>query len=337
MGKGVGTVAPGEEALAVAFEDVSLAADRIRGHARLTPVLAWPALDERAGAHVLVKAETLQVTGSFKYRGAYNRLAQLTPEQRRLGVVAYSSGNHAQAVAAAAKVLGVRATVVMPIDAPAIKVANTQAHGAEVVFYDRYAGDRVAIGRRLAEERGAILVPAFDDAQVIAGQGTVGLEFFRQAGEQGAHLDLLLCPCGGGGLIAGISVAFSALSPATRIYAVEPEAFDDTRRSLTSGTIFRNPKHARSICPRRTAGRPHVSDQSATAHGRTHGERRRGVQRGRLRGDRYEAGGRAGRRRRARRVAVAHDRLSGEDGRDRVVRRQYRARHAGSDLVSSIR
>src|SRR6266511_1127631 len=168
------------ETLAVAPEDVFAAAARIAGHVTTTPVLSWVALDDRAGARVLVKAEVLQRTGTFKYRGAYNRLSQLTPERRPAGVVAFSSGNHAQAVAAAAKMLGMPAAVVMPSDAPAIKLANTRASGAEVVLYDRYGEDRVAIGRALAAKRAARLVPAFDDPDIIAGQGTLGLEFARQ-------------------------------------------------------------------------------------------------------------------------------------------------------------
>jgi threonine dehydratase len=244
------------EALAVTPEDVFAAAERLAGHATITPALSWAALDERVGTRVLVKAEVLQRTGTFKYRGAYNRLSQLAPEQRPAGVVAFSSGNHAQGVAAAAKVLGMPATIVMPSDAPAIKLANTRAFGAEVVLYDRWTEDRVAIGRALAAERAATLVPAFDDPDIIAGQGTLGLELARQAEEKGAHLDLLLCPCGGGGLIAGVSLAFSALSPETRIYSVEPEAFDDTRRSLESRVAQRNTPGARSICDALLAEEP---------------------------------------------------------------------------------
>jgi threonine dehydratase len=244
------------ETVTLAPEDVFAAAARIAGRLTTTPVLSSAALDERVGARTLVKAEVLQRTGSFKYRGAYNRLSQLTPEQRTAGVVAFSSGNHAQAVAAAARLLNMPAAIVMPSDAPAIKLANTRASGAEVVLYDRYAEDRVAIGQALASARAATLVPAFDDPDIIAGQGTLGLEFARQAQEQGVHLDLLLCPCGGGGLIAGVSLAFSACSPETRIYSVEPEAFDDTRRSLESGAVQRNAPGGRSICDALLAEEP---------------------------------------------------------------------------------
>ena len=167
---------------------------------------------------------------------------------RRTGVVAFSSGNHAQGVAAAAKMLGIPATIVMPANAPAIKLANTRALGAEVVLYDRFAEDREAIARRIVAERGATLVPAYDDPHVVAGQGTVGLELMQQAAELGITPDQVLVPTSGGGLTAGTAIAVRALAPAAAVYGVEPEAFDDTRRSLAAGTLLKNPPDARSIC-----------------------------------------------------------------------------------------
>jgi threonine dehydratase len=200
------------------------------------------------GGRVLVKVESLQRTGSFKIRGAYNRLVQLGPAERGAGVVAFSSGNHAQGVAAAARMLGIPATIVMPADAPRVKLENTRALGAEVVLYDRARESREEIAARLARERGATLVPAFDDPHVIAGQGTVGLELMQQAAELGLEPDQVLVPCSGGGLVSGTAIAVRALAPDAAVYGVEPEAFDDTRRSLAAGTLLRNPPEARSIC-----------------------------------------------------------------------------------------
>ena len=197
-----------------------------------TPVLRSHTLDERLAATVLVKPECLQRTGTFKFRGAFNRLVQLDEARRRAGVVAFSSGNHAQGVAAAAHLLGIPATIVMPEDAPAIKIDNTRRWGAELVLYDRRTGSREEIGARLAAERGATLVPSFDDVHIIAGQGTVGLELVQQAETLGVELDQVLICCGGGGLTAGSALAIHELSPATKIYTVEPAGFDDTRRSL---------------------------------------------------------------------------------------------------------
>lgn len=230
------------------IEDIREAAGRIAKEAVLTPLLSSPALDAEVGATVLLKAETLQRSGSFKFRGAYNRLSMLTPEERRAGVVAWSSGNHAQGVAAAARIVGAQATIVMPSDAPAIKVENTRNYGAEVVFYDRYTHSREQISFALAQDRGAVVVPSFDDPFIIAGQGTVGLEIAEQAAAAGHSLDAFLCCCGGGGLIAGSATALNALSPQTRMYSVEPQAFNDTARSLAAGTRLSNPPDARSIC-----------------------------------------------------------------------------------------
>ena len=228
--------------------DVQAAASRLDGVARRTPLLAATPLDEALGGRILLKVESLQRTGSFKFRGAYNRLVQLDAGRRRAGVVAFSSGNHAQGVAAAAKMLDIPATIVMPSNAPAVKLENTRALGAEVVLYDRFTGDREAIAREIVGERGATLVPAYDDPHVVAGQGTVGLELMQQAAELGITPDQVLVPTSGGGLTAGTAIAVRALAPDAAIYGVEPEAFDDTRRSLAAGTLLKNPPEARSIC-----------------------------------------------------------------------------------------
>jgi threonine dehydratase len=228
--------------------DVRAAATRLAGRIVATPLLESPLLNARLGLRLLVKAETLQRTGSFKFRGAMNALLQLDEGQRRAGVVAFSSGNHAQGVAAAAQLLGIPAVIVMPADAPAIKVANTRGYGAEVVLYDRWRESREAIGARIAAERGASLVPPFDDARIIAGQGTAGLEIAAQAKALGASLDALVVPVSGGGLVTGCALALAAGSPATKVYTAEPEAADDWRRSLASGERLANDPAARSIC-----------------------------------------------------------------------------------------
>ncbi len=215
------------------YADVRAAADRLRGHAHRTPVLTSRRLDAELGVRVFFKAESFQRVGAFKFRGAFNALSRFTPEQRRAGVVAYSSGNHAQAVALAAQLLGVPATIVMPLDSPASKLAATRGYGAEVVTYDRYTEDREEIGRALAAERGLTLVPPYDHPDVIAGQGTAAQELLQEVGE----LDAVLAPLGGGGLLAGTALATRALSPRARIYGVEPEAGDDGRRSLREGRI----------------------------------------------------------------------------------------------------
>jgi threonine dehydratase len=230
------------------FDDVQAAARRLAGIARRTPLLAGTALDELTGGRVLLKLETLQHTGSFKIRGAYNRLVQLDAEARSRGVVAFSSGNHAQGVAAAARMLGIDATIVMPADAPRAKLDGTRSLGATVVLYDRDRESRELIAARLAAETGATLVPAFDDPHVIAGQGTVGLELMQQAREFDLTPDQVLIGCSGGGLISGAALAIRALSPTTEVLAVEPEGFDDTRRSLEAGHRLANAPGARSIC-----------------------------------------------------------------------------------------
>lgn len=232
----------------VSFQDVEAAARRIAGPATVTPLLEYPALNDKLGIRVMVKAEVLQRTGSFKFRGAYNRLSRLTPEQRRRGVVAFSSGNHAQGVAAAARLLDIPATIVMPGDAPRIKRANTEHLGARIVTYDREGESREAIAARISADTGATVVPSFDDPDIVAGQGTVGLELACQARDMDVRLDMLLVPVSGGGLISGCALAFEALSPETGIFVVEPDGFDDTDRSLKSGRREQNARTAGSVC-----------------------------------------------------------------------------------------
>jgi threonine dehydratase len=230
------------------FTNVEAAAKRLRGRAFRTPLLENAQLNALAKGRVLLKAESLQRTGSFKFRGAWNCISQLPASQTQGGVVAYSSGNHAQGVAAAAGLRGMPALIVMPRDTPLIKQKNTASLGAEIVLYDRATQDRQEIAQRLADERGAVIVPPFEHPDIIAGQGTVGLETIAQAQELDATIDVMLCGASGGGLIAGISLAFGALSPATKIYVVEPEGFDDHRRSLISGRRERNAQATGSIC-----------------------------------------------------------------------------------------
>jgi threonine dehydratase len=217
------------------FADVEDAARKLEGVAVQTPLLSNEALDAAAGGRVYVKAECLQRTGSFKIRGAYNRLVRLTDAERPKGVVAFSSGNHAQGVAAAAKRLGVPAVIVMPSDAPRMKVEATRALGAEIVLYDRFTQSREAIAAEIGEQRGAVVVPSFDDPHVIAGQGTAGLEAARQLRDASAAADVLICPASGGGLMAGIALAFEALSPDTRLFTAEPAGYDDHRQSFQAG------------------------------------------------------------------------------------------------------
>jgi len=228
--------------------DVQLAAQQIAGHAIQTPLLESPLLNERLGGRLLVKAECLQLGGAFKFRGAYNRISRLDEAERKAGVVAFSSGNHAQGVALAAQMLGVPATIVMPTDAPEIKLANTRAYGADVVLYDREKENRADIARALAADKGAILVPSYDDPFIIAGQGTVGLELAGQAKEIGALLDAVIAPCGGGGLISGCALALNHEISDTEIFIAEPEGFDDTARSLAAGTRLAIEPGARSFC-----------------------------------------------------------------------------------------
>lgn len=228
--------------------DVIDARERLKGRAFVTPLIESPALNALTNGRVLIKAECLQRTGSFKFRGAWNCISRLAPETSKGGVVAYSSGNHAQGVAAAAQMMKLPALIVMPEDTPEIKKANTRSYGAEIVTYDRSRDDREAISNKIASDRSAVIVPPFDHPQIIAGQGTSGLEAIEQAAERGISLDAVLIPAGGGGLTAGNTLAFAAKSPATQIHAVEPEGFDDHARSLKSGKRERNAKAAGSIC-----------------------------------------------------------------------------------------
>ena len=215
------------------YDDVCAAARRLEGHAHRTPVLRSRTADALLGAELFFKCENLQRAGAFKFRGAFNALARFDAAQRRAGVVAFSSGNHAQAIALAGQLLGIPATIVMPQDAPAAKVAATRGYGAEVIVYDRYTEDREAIGRRLAQERGMTLVPPYDHADVIAGQGTATQELIEDAGP----LDDLFVCLGGGGLLSGAALAARALSPRCRIHGVEPEAGNDAQQSLARGEI----------------------------------------------------------------------------------------------------
>lgn len=230
------------------FEDIRDAASRIAGRAVRTPLLESPLLNERLGGRLLVKAEPLQCTGSFKFRGALNRVCLIPEADRRNGVVAFSSGNHAQGVAAAANMLGLKARIVMPKDAPAIKIHNTRSWGAEVILYDRWTEDREAIGARIRDETGATLVRPYDDRHIIAGQGTVGLEIAEDAARLGLSVDAVAAPVSGGGLVAGVALALEKLSPGTKVHTAEPEGFDDHRRSLEAGRRVANQPGASSSC-----------------------------------------------------------------------------------------
>ncbi len=229
------------------IESIRAARDRLDGRARRTPLLSSPFLDQIAGRRVFVKPECLQHTGSFKFRGAWSALSALPPERRARGVIAFSSGNHAQGVALAARMHGVPAVIVMPSDAPRLKLDNTRALGAEVVPFDRATEDRDALGARLAEERGLTLIRPFDNPDVIAGQGTVGLEIAEQAAEAGMDAAHVLVPCGGG-LTAGIATALAALAPHMTVRPCEPEGFDDANRSLATGRLQTNAETTGSIC-----------------------------------------------------------------------------------------
>lgn len=220
-------------ALPIRYEDIEAAARRIAGAVRRTPVLGSARVDEELGAQVFFKCENLQRVGAFKLRGAYNAIARFSAEQQRAGVVAFSSGNHAQAIALAAALQGVRSTIVMPHDAPSIKRASTERYGATVVEYDRYAEDRIAVTAAIAERTGATIVPPYDHVDVMAGQGTAVRELIDDAGP----LDVVIAPLGGGGLLSGTAVAAHALCPGVQVYGVEPEAGNDGQRSLAEGRI----------------------------------------------------------------------------------------------------
>ncbi len=232
----------------IGIDDIESAAKRLEGVAVRTPLIRNALLDEVAGGTGLVKPENLQVTGSFKIRGAYNFLSRLTPAEASRGVVTFSSGNHAQGVAAAGSMLGIHAAIVMPEDAPRAKLDNTRRLGGEVITYDRYTGDREAIARAVASERGAVVVPSYDHNDIIAGQGTVGLEIAEQCVEDGVVPDVVLVCCGGGGLVAGTAIALRSRFPEVAVHSVEPQEFDDTARSLESGRRESIDASARSIC-----------------------------------------------------------------------------------------
>jgi threonine dehydratase len=230
------------------IDDVRDAAIRIHGKAIRTPLMESPVVNALTGGRVLVKAEPLQRTGSFKFRGAYNKLSRLSPDELAVGVVTDSSGNHAQGIAAVAQLLGAPATIIMPSSAPQNKVERTRAYGAEIVFYERGEVDAEVLTQETAKNRGATLIPSFDDPYIIAGHGTVGLEIAVQAKDAEASLDAVLVPCGGGGLVSGVALAFAAASPATAVYAVEPAGFDCMTRSLAEGEPIDIPAGAHSIC-----------------------------------------------------------------------------------------
>ncbi|HUX25557.1 MAG TPA: threo-3-hydroxy-L-aspartate ammonia-lyase [Burkholderiales bacterium] len=227
------TAAESDTVLPVAPEDIAAAAARIAGHAHRTPVMSSRMVDARTGAKVFFKCENFQRIGAFKFRGAFNALAQLTPEHKRAGVLAYSSGNHAQAVALAGSLLGVRTVIVMPQDAPQVKLEATRGYGAEVITYDPKTAKREALAAQIARERGMTVIPPYNHAQVVAGQGTAAKELIEDTGA----LDYLLVPCGGGGLLSGCAVAASAWSPGCKVIGVEPEAGDDATRSFRSRTL----------------------------------------------------------------------------------------------------
>ncbi len=227
---------------------IEAARDRLSGRVRRTPLLSSPFLDEIAGRRVFVKPECLQHTGSFKFRGAWSAISGLEPAVRDRGVIAFSSGNHAQGVALAARLHKIPSLIVMPSDAPRIKIANTRAFGAEVVLYDRATEDRDAIGARISQERGLTLIRPFDEPLVIAGQGTTGLEIAEQAREEGIETADVLVPAGGGGLASGVALALEAKAPGLRVRTCEPVGFDDFARSLEAGSIQRNASQTGSIC-----------------------------------------------------------------------------------------
>jgi len=229
-------------------DDVIAARARIAPHIVRTPMLRNAALDQRTGGRILIKPEVLQRTGAFKLRGATNALRCLTPAERAQGVVTYSSGNHGQAIACAAQALGMAATVVMPADAPAIKRASTEFWGAKIIPYDRASENREAIAQEIVIRTGATLIPPYDHPDVIAGQGTLALELAEDAAAAGLHLDAVLVPAGGGGLISGCALALSRVSPQSKIYAVEPEGWDDTARSLQSGKREKNDLSGSKFC-----------------------------------------------------------------------------------------
>ncbi|MDA4847785.1 threonine ammonia-lyase [Hoeflea poritis] len=232
----------------VTIDLIEDAAERLTGLAVRTPLLESAQLNEALGMRLFFKPECLQRTGSFKFRGAYTKLSRIAPDKRKCGVVAYSSGNHAQGVAAAAQQLGMHATIVMPSDAPRIKIDNTRGYGADIVLYERHSEDRQAIAEEIAGRNGSIIVPPFDDIDIISGQGTVGLEIARQADYANIGVDEVLCPVGGGGLLSGVATALKSKLPMTRIWCAEPAGYDDVVRSLAAGSRIAIEPGAASIC-----------------------------------------------------------------------------------------
>lgn len=230
------------------FADVQAAARRLDGVTIRTPLLENERVNRALGGRLFIKAECLQRTGSFKLRGAYNFLAAMSEADRAKGVVGWSSGNHAQGLAEAARLLGVKATIVMPSDAPALKVANTKASGAEVILYDRVKDSREEIGQGIAAKTGATIVPPYDHPWILTGQGTAGIEIAEQAKALGVTLDAVAAPCSGGGLATGVALGVKGISPTTSVHAGEPAGFDDLARSLATGTKQRNEKLSGSIC-----------------------------------------------------------------------------------------
>ncbi len=236
------------ETVAMTYDMILAASCRIKGHIRQTPILNSPFLDEIAGRHIFVKAECLQHTGSFKFRGAMSAITALDDTAKAKGVLAFSSGNHAQGIALAAKHMGISATIIMPKDAPNIKIENTKAYGSEVILYDRATEDRDAIGAEIAQARGVTLIKPYDDPFVIAGQGTTGLEIAKQAADLGIKDASVLVCCGGGGLTSGIALALAKGAPDFNVHPVEPHGFDDMKRSLASGQHETNEAKSGSIC-----------------------------------------------------------------------------------------
>ena len=250
----------------VSLGNIQAAAERLRGVAIVTPILENASLNRWLGGRVLIKPENLQHIGAFKFRGAYNRLSQLGKEARANGAVAYSSGNHAQGVAYAAHLLGMQATIVMPSDAPDLKIEGTRRWGATVRFYDRATESRELIAEQIASETGACLVPAFDDLDVIAGQGTVGLELMQQTAQMDSTPMLVYCPCGGGRLVAGVSTAVKTLNSQTRMVGVEPEHYDDHRLSREAGERIRISPVQETRCDALMAATPGELTWQVNAH-----------------------------------------------------------------------
>ncbi len=243
--------------MSVTLADIEAAAARLKGHAVETALIESPALNDRLGRRVLIKPETLQRVGAFKFRGAYNRISRLTPDELARGVVAYSSGNHAQAVAAAARMMGTSAIIVMPADSPAVKVEGVRAFGGEVRMYDRYSESREDIGEEIAATKGSVLVRPFDDPFVIEGQGTTGLEMIEQAHDLGIErFDQLLCGASGGGLIAGINLSMAALMPDTPVIGVEPRGYNDFQLSIAAGERLTHAPAKGTICDALMTDRP---------------------------------------------------------------------------------